>query len=122
MIPEVDSGASYPAVDEQQDGLVIRLRDAEAQLRTAAAQLLEAEQAAARLGQTEEDLQAARWEAAEAERTHAEEVAQLRRELEFSEARADHLERVRADLQDSVSWKVTAPLRAAKRAVDARRA
>lgn len=121
MIPDVDSGGPQPTVGQEQDGLALRLRDAETQLRIAVTQLQEAEQTAARLGPLEEELQAVRWEAAQAAQLRDAEIAELERRLEFSEGLAEHLERVRADLQDSVSWKVTAPLRAAKRAVDARR-
>lgn len=120
MMQGPEPGASQPRVDPQHDNLAIRLRDAEAQLRVARAQLLEAEQRAAPLGQLQEDLRDAQWSLVDKERLHADELFALRQQLEFSEARANHLEQVRADLQDSLSWKVTAPLRAAKRAVDSR--
>ena len=115
MMGGVDSSASGPGVGPQADGLAARLRDAEAQLRLAEDRLLEAERLGAEAGELREGLRAALEDLAAQEARHAEQVAGLERALELSEARAAHLERVRAELQDSVSWKVTTPLRAAKR-------
>jgi len=115
-----EPGAPGPGIDPQHDNLALRLRDAERQLRVARAQLLEAEQRAAGVGQLQVDLHDAREDLAAQERRHADELFLLGQRLELSQARADHLERLRAELQDSLSWKVTAPLRAAKRAADSR--
>jgi len=115
MIDGVESSASGPGVDPRADGLAVRLRDTEAQLRLAEERLLEAERLGAEAGELREGLRAALEDLAAQEARHAERVDELERALELSEARAAHLEQVRAQLQDSVSWKVTTPLRAAKR-------
>jgi len=115
MIDGVESSASGAGVDPRADGLAARLHDTEARLRLAEERLLEAERLGAEAGELREGLRAALEDLAAQEARHAERVDELERALELSEARAEHLERVRAELQDSVSWKVTTPLRAAKR-------
>ncbi|GEM_PF-4464480 len=99
------SHAPEPGVRPLDDGLAARLRNAEAQLALARAQLLEAEQTNAEVGELREGLRAA-----------TDDLGELRRALELSRAQNAHLERLRADLEGSLSWRVTRPLRAAKRA------
>jgi len=116
MIPDVGANAPEPTVDPAADGLAARLRGAEEQLAAARDRLLEAEQANAELGVLREALRTATSDLAEQEARHAGEVAELERALELSRAQTAHLERLRTDLQGSLSWRITRPLRAAKRA------
>ncbi len=83
-----------------------RLEDEAAEVRTARVELLGGEQAHARAGKLEEDLRGAR-----------EEVDRLQGELATLRGRLESAARTMDAFQRSPSWRLTAPLRAAKRAL-----
>jgi SAM-dependent methyltransferase len=71
--------------------------------------------AAKLLKRLDEDMERARAEAAEAVREAEERTQQAEQRADLEEVRARHLETVMFDLYRSISWRITAPLRAAKR-------
>ena len=71
--------------------------------------------AAKLLRQVDEDMERVRAEAAEAVGAAEEHARQAEHRAVLAEARSNHLDHVMFSLYDSFSWRITAPLRAAKR-------